>query len=77
MLDLDLINHPELAELCHRAVVEEHERAHEEYKDTPLPLARKQIIARTVAARKEAIRCYCEEKGLERHHVMAKGPPNV
>jgi hypothetical protein len=75
MLDLDLLKHPELVELCHKAVVDAHRAAHEDYKDIPLPFARKQIIARQVAARKEAIRCYCENKGLQAHEVMAKMRP--
>jgi len=71
MLDLDLLNHPELAERCHRAVVDEHNKALEDYKDIPLPFARKRIIQRQVAARQEAIHCYCRERGLHPHHVMA------
>ena len=77
MLDIDLLNHPELVELCHKAVVDEHRQAREDYKDIPLPFARKRILERQIAARKEAIRCYCEKKSIQAHEVMAKtGPQN-
>lgn len=70
--DLDLLNHPELDGEVHRAVVAEHTKAHEDYKNEMLPKVAHLIRDRCKAAREEAIRCYCEKKGLHRHHVMAK-----